>query len=615
MLNRRYKPNAKFSDLDISALEGAIFRTYKPEEIKIKRCEEEGEKELKLNVSSDEAIDDEPAVNLSQVLSRFSQVIDVPLEIVRDDDDEMEVAMIPDDRYIPILASLASVGIVSDVYSVKPEFYPHGREIYLMPNLGEFSYRGETIEDFFFPTVGAEKFGKGTFQSIGVATREGVISNGVYTDIIDSAREKKDGEEVIVYKIRTKSYECSFKWSSCEHVALTCVADPGHYELVGDILFFLSGTNSLNGRRHEWEYLSEALINVVKEGEGLIVRMSGKEYRLPWQHSATFSVVNKCASDLSGSLSFSCDLEDGLYDFLYSAADNSWIGGKFRRDKNRPDHITGINDMITRTATLKEFLKGVAIGKNRYNSPGLVSVVPLSQDLAGRVQQAKDVTTIKVRVTGNYKHPDSFRRILVKDLEDKGKLDSMSIVPIRPNIIVSSGRVIMFKRHQESIAFKIKGKYYVTNLDYGRGRVKYIRLRTIAPYSLNIHGNVLRVYELDCESSVIAFNLSDFRNNLPREDCSLVPVDEETYGKGKARNDICQWQYENGEYSPRGPMVVKIFPRTPEVFRVRNPVQVLMQENEKKLSLSSSTHITVTDSIRNSSKKFKTSKPVYRKKD
>jgi len=391
---------------------------------------------------------------------------------------------------------LASVGIVSDSYHSEPRFSPHNRDFFLMPTSGEFSYEDETIETFNFPTVGAEKFSKNYFQSVGVSTQSGVLATGVYTDIIDSAREKKDGVEIVVYTIGTRKGRYSFYWSDIEHYKMDKVVDPGHFEKVGDILYFLSGDNSLGGERHYWEFLSQGLIDRVRSKEGIIVRMSGKEYRIPWKHSATFLVRDGVACDFSRSIEFKVTCDSGLHDFHYNGENKRWEYFKSRPDKVRADNQGGIMDMLNHASTLDEFIKNVPVSRLEGLTPMNVLVVPFSQDRGNKISQSADLEMVKIRTSGGYKQPDSYRKIILEDLSG-ALVSTFRVCPLRSNIICSNGRVVIFKRHLELLIVKVRDKYYVSNSRLGIGRVKIIRLNKNFDFALNINGPTLRLYEVD----------------------------------------------------------------------------------------------------------------------
>jgi len=340
-------------------------------------------------------------------------------------------------------------------------FFPHNRDFFLIPSMGEFAFEGETIEEFYFPAIGAEKFSKASFQSIGVASESGILATGNYTDVIDAAREKLDGEEVVVYKIRTRSKIASFCWSSDSHYRLPEVCDPGHFECVSGEMFFLSGCNSLKGKEHRWEYLSLGLIDRVRQKEGLIVRMSGKEYRLPWNHTATLQVVNRVARDNNSVININCELSDGLYDFVYDSGIAKWFPGKRRKDKVRPDANGGISEMLLHAITLHDFVEEVPLGISMNYTPDKIMLVPLSLERKKKIIQGMKLKAVKIRVSGGYKQPDSYRRIILEDLGEK-MVSTFSVCPRRANVISSCGRVSLIKRHFDFRVVKYRGKLYST---------------------------------------------------------------------------------------------------------------------------------------------------------
>jgi hypothetical protein len=459
-------------------------------------------------------------LDVSSILESFA--IELGEDVVEEIEDDYRIA--PDFRSQSLIDSLAGVGIVSAKYTSEPKFSPHNRDFSIMPTLGEFEYEGETIEEFQFPTIGAEKFSRVAYQSVGVASATGVLANGTYSDVIDAARIKLDGYEVVVYSIRTRTKVASFLWGPVEHKKLDEFSYYGQYEQVWDKLYFLSGVNALGAYFHDWEYLSENLIARAHDCEGLIVRMSGKEYRLPWRHSATLYVRDGVARDYGGSIAVQCNAKDGLYDFEYVVKTQTWQLGKERVDKVRPDSAGGINEMLAHASTLGEFIENIPIGRLGGYTPNAVTIVPLSIDRQKKIKQSRDISTVKIRVSGGYKNLDSYRRIL---MEDRGNMliSTYSVCPSRSNLIVSCGRAVFFKRHQNLVVVRYRGKYYTNVNQISKGSVKIIRLKRFVKGSIVIDGPVFRLYLMDLQSKNLN-KMRQFMRDFTRESSSLVDTSE-----------------------------------------------------------------------------------------
>lgn len=438
-------------------------------------------------------IEDKHVLDIAPCLPELSILVDDGnIDEIVDGTDKIEW----EGRGQTFLDCLSFVGIESEQYKTTPKFSPHNRDFFLLGNMGEFTFEGETVEEFCFPTVGAEKFAKKSYGSVGVASPCGVLATGNYTDIIDAARIKLDGEEVVVYTIITRTKRVSFKWGPFDHERLDFFATPSHYELVEGELFFLSGeSNCLAAKVNEWEYLSFDLIDRARSKEGIIVRMSGKEYRVPWKHSATFVCKDGYARDGTGQIKFPTSVT-GLYDFEYRRNDNKWILGKERQDKVRPDGAGGIREMLDHAATLQEFIDNICIGRQHGRTPDYVTLAAIPVDRVPKLKQGRLPQVLGVRVSGGYKNPDSYRRIIMED-HGQARVNTYSVVPLRSNIVTSCGRVSIIRRHEDSLLYCLKGDLYVTNPHYGLGRALRVFLRRPCYGSMNFGGPCLRLYLLD----------------------------------------------------------------------------------------------------------------------
>jgi len=383
-----------------------------------------------------------------------------------------------------IINGLAYAGIVSDKFVSEPLLVPHNRDFSILDHMGDFSYEGETVDHWYFPTMGAEKYPKSALERVSVVAHNGILTGGQMTvTVIDAAREKLDGEEVIVYGIVTRRGKFYFRWGAGIHCRVDSVG-VAHYEQVGDELYWLSGDgNPLNGKEHVWEYLTAELVKSCNEG--LIVRRDGIEHRVRRYKNATLRVTNKYACDLNNEIKILCEVEDGLYDFKFYK--NNWVLEKERKDKARPDSYSGIRHMLESSIDLAEFEKKVPLGKgSRMSIPLYNRIVPL----VGNDDDRKQILGIdghNVFIRGASIVPNSARSFMIK-LKDDFYLDRFKIRHIyrsihrqqvmvfEPNVIISSGNCVVIPYHSNLVKVKYKGEDYSSSLTDTEGRAVYVYL-------------------------------------------------------------------------------------------------------------------------------------------
>jgi hypothetical protein len=300
-----------------------------------------------------------------------------------------------------IVDSLSTVGVESINIRSSPVFSPHGRNISEIPDLGDFEFNDEVVEEWIFPALGAERLTKNKLSSIGVVSPSGLVASDVVVHVVDAAREKLDGFEVVQFGIRTASYEQFFEWDD-KQLSLVQARHPAVYERVNDVKYLLSGyEDSPDLVRHKWEYLNTSLVRQSKEG--IIVRISGKEYRIPRDMTATFMVISGVACDCTG-FSFQCPgVSDGLSDFVWRGSIWSYL--KRRLDKNVPDNIRTVMSFVSHTVTLSEFLDSVIIPYGpRMELPAVRRIVylPPTIGISRRhvFQQSSDIHPLYVRTAG-----------------------------------------------------------------------------------------------------------------------------------------------------------------------------------------------------------------------
>jgi len=417
-------------------------------------------------------------------------------------DDEVKSYCPPNERHI--VDGLAFVGIISDRFISSPSLVPHNRDFSNLDHLGDFTYLGDTVDKWYFPTMGAEKYPRSALERVSVVAHNGILTGGQMTvTVIDAAREKLDGEEVIVYGVETRQGKFYFRWGAGIH-ARVVANGVGHYEQVGDKLYWLSGHNSLEGIEHTWEYLTGELVKSCTEG--LIVRRDGIEHRVRKYKNATFRVSKGYACDLNNEIKILCDVPDGLYDFKYYK--NNWVLEKERKDKARPDSYGGIRHMLESSIDLEEFVAKVPMGKtSRMFIPLYNRVVPL----VGNDDERKQILGIdghNVFIRGASISPNTARSFIVK-LKDSYYLDHwkirhvsrsihrQQIMVYEPNTIISSGQCTIIPYHSSIVKVKYKEDDYSSDLRITEGRAVYVYLDGSKDKSIICNGRcAYRVYKV-----------------------------------------------------------------------------------------------------------------------
>jgi len=187
----------------------------------------------------------QPKVTIPGALSheegiRFlSKLPEMKPDFFDEEEEREELAEVPEYES-HVYDGLAYVGIVSTKFKVSSLYYrPHNRDFRLIEFGGEFRYEGNEVDYWMFPQCGAEKYSRNGLNRVGVESERGVVSNGqMVVAVIDAARHKLDGEEIIVYGISTKAGIYFFRWGADEHVKIDADG-PGHFEKVNGEIYWL----------------------------------------------------------------------------------------------------------------------------------------------------------------------------------------------------------------------------------------------------------------------------------------------------------------------------------------------------------------------------------------
>jgi len=388
------------------------------------------------------------------------------LEIVT----EVDACGTSDIKYQPFIECLASVGIKSLEYETAGQFFPHNRDFIFLPQCREFTYNGYIVDKWEVPELGAEKYPRSKVGSVSVISEAGIIGNKRTSTLVFGGREKLDGFEVIVFTITTSQGTFSFKWdeSTIEIVA----SRAAHYEKVDGKLYFLSGdvyNREPGSILHPWFRLNTALVEECLGKEGMILMIDGKSYRLPNRLTCTLMCDGGWAYDKTRTIRFAIDKDyEGLFDFYNYRNDyecsESWVIGKARPDKVRPDSIGGIKEMYHSAVTLPEFVDKVIIpnSKELVQVPDTIRVIPYIENIAPSISHVIGyVMPIRIADLANV---DSYRRNLLCECGNN-IISTYSMPVVRPNMIFGSGRVYTIPRHSRDMIFKFGGDVFSTSPD------------------------------------------------------------------------------------------------------------------------------------------------------
>jgi len=416
-------------------------------------------------------------VNLYDVVSRINseEVYVNPMPslqhlLIASKGDDMEVYDISE-KQRKFLSSLSTVGIENEM-NVEPRFYPHSRSFNEIPELGEFYFKGEVVNDWYIPNLGAEKLSKSVLEQCSIQSGEVFVGCNSAVNIIECARPKLDGFEVVQFGIRTFSHHVFFIWDNEQLVPSEGLLPdaPRLFEKIGSSLIQLSGERCLCDR-NEWYELNHTLLDQKECEEGIIIRMNAREYRVPYDLSATFHVKN---GEIwwDGKQNLDMRIVDGFYDFKYIKG--KWVYWKPRKDKTFADSLPSVKLMITQSVTIQDL-------KNRLMIP----------DTAGmrRIEKIKKIKKWKYNVKNDKPTPDEvLTSVFVRgsNLKDKNSvraralelegqfLDSWDLISCEANLFESSWRLIVIPRFKGTI--RVSGVEYTGEQVFSNQRPIFIGL-------------------------------------------------------------------------------------------------------------------------------------------
>lgn len=321
---------------------------------------------------------------------------------------EVTVEKVETGDCLPFLEALATMDITADNVEIVPEKHPHNRDFSIVAEVGAFRFEGELVQEWDIPDMGALRFPKEKLSKVSVLTENGIVGLASNSEVIEACREKLDGVEGVVFGVSTEMKTQYFSWFESSLSPCDCKFS-GHYEKVGEEVFFLSGSNELGARDHRWELLNSNFCEQVKEG--LIIKISGLEYRVPREKNSTFEVRDGLVRDADGEIWGESELPPAFYDFSFKEGSLGTML-KPRPDKYRADRGSSIRSMLRKSVDLGEFEKWVRMPLVSSASPKIVQ----DRYKAGHYGRVEDRSLIALRAKVNRSPNVSGRSVVVPKL-------------------------------------------------------------------------------------------------------------------------------------------------------------------------------------------------------
>jgi len=224
---------------------------------------------------------------------------------------------------------------------IRPYFVPHGRRFNVVQGV-LCRDKHFPITDWFVPELGAQNL----HASLATDTMsyDGKKAIGVGNHLMYRAREKLDGEEIVVFGVEAGGIRSFYMWD-VDNIYPVLASGPARFERVGDKIYLLSDIPdyqlNMPFERHSWELLSTELVD--KSVEGVILNIDADEYKVVREPTVTLKVVDNQA--FTANHEKICDVisDDGLYDFDVETN----VVVRERKDRVFPDSAQAL-DVIRR---------------------------------------------------------------------------------------------------------------------------------------------------------------------------------------------------------------------------------------------------------------------------
>jgi hypothetical protein len=182
--------------------------------------------------------------------------------------------------------TMATIGYAVPGYRPQSSIEPHQRRFYVLKDVEIAMLKNEPVVNVTVPPLGCDILKEKLYSDSSIC-HDGDI-HGNTENVVYAAREKIDGEEVVVFSIETTVCKRYFKWESKELEEVEATVE-FQAERKGMKYYVLSpleclpivkkkSGEQLDLRMHEWEEMTTDLIDEAQEG--LVVLANYKEHKV-----------------------------------------------------------------------------------------------------------------------------------------------------------------------------------------------------------------------------------------------------------------------------------------------------------------------------------------------
>jgi hypothetical protein len=256
--------------------------------------------------------------------------------------------------------TLSTVGLKVVGAQVEDTFEPHQRRFNLLETVTFMSGPEGHILGYDVPPLGCEVMREEMMSKMSICVNNRV--EGLSEDVCYGAREKLDGVEVVVFRVKYEYSDAYYLWDEGCIVQVNA-SQPFQAEKIDGVYyvlspideareFFFSGTSgeTYEFLIHRWKSFTKSLYLQAKEG--VIFNVNFREYKVNKIMSFTYRVEKECAFDSTKKMSFSVPhVDDGCWDMAFESDISvtvrkekyKWVGA-YKGElvyliKKRPDRV------------------------------------------------------------------------------------------------------------------------------------------------------------------------------------------------------------------------------------------------------------------------------------
>jgi hypothetical protein len=336
----------------------------------------------------------EPAIhNDKEIKDRYESVSSVKETIV--DIDFIEARS----RNLMFLEAMKTIGVESPHYVVEKKDHFCDRIYKDMSMLKDLQYKGEEVLEISFPSAGIEMLTPSVVRNViavGLSDFQGINKPSAYCY---GVRDKLDGDEVLVFSVRTKKMIEFFFWegdriSQCTSTLFEEPIKSAIFEKIGDVLYDVMdlfvdfeggkavyiGNKILFVRKHQWFPLSTRFLSDNSQRranrlsvDGIVLNIRGVEYKSTYDRIATLKQTDHKMRDSQGN-SYEVDSLSDIADYRFE--NGKWFFFRNRK-KIFPDSFQTIDVLIKSMITPQEIVKWITPFKVRLDATPLQRSFPV----------------------------------------------------------------------------------------------------------------------------------------------------------------------------------------------------------------------------------------------